>query len=72
MPRKSRFHQPEWEPWVSKKFSPDGIQHLELIYAYLKEESGRERAGRISADDLASTVFALARLEQRNTLLRAE
>ena len=55
--RKQGHRRPDWPVWVYEHFNLPGLHMLEAGYASLKESSGLERAGRISAADYASSVY---------------
>jgi hypothetical protein len=67
-----RPHRPDWPQWVYESFNARGLAHLEAIYRHLKDESGLERASRISACDFASSILAQVRVDGRDELLRDE
>ena len=65
-----RPRRPDWPRWVYDTYNERGLVHLEATYRQLKDASDLERAGRISADDVASSITAQLRVEGRTDLFR--
>lgn len=64
-----RPRRPVWPLWVYDTFNERGLVHLENSYRYLKDESGLDRAARLSADDIASSIYAELQSTGRTDLL---
>jgi hypothetical protein len=50
--------RPNWPIWVYGAFNVMGLHMLYETYMYLKQSSGLDRAAKLSADDVASSVYA--------------
>jgi hypothetical protein len=61
---------PAWPEWVAEEFTPDGQAWLDEVYAYLKTQSGLERAARISANDMATSAVAVLHFTDPTKLQR--
>lgn len=60
-----RLQHPYWPTWAREEFEETELATLEAVYDELKG-SHLPRAGRISAEDLASVGLAFARLWGRD------
>lgn len=61
IPHRKRQRNANWPPRVHTTFTPAGLAVLDKTYDFLKGPSGLERASRISAEDLATSIEAMLR-----------
>ncbi len=68
--RRKRYRKPKWPTWVYATFNARGLELLEAAYAHLKDRSDLDRASRISAEDLASSILTHLRVTGDRACLR--